>query len=173
MPPAPVFDVTAIARLPEYRVIVHVSGSGERPTLELTSEPPLEQADILSVLLFGKPTTQLGRGESLDLQRQAVSLAAGYVMPELRTSVMNSLGLDELAVEMPQGRDASGRELPGRVSVGRYIAPDLLLSLAPEFGARVGQVVGIEYGITPKVSVRASTSTRGDSAVDLFWHHRY
>jgi autotransporter translocation and assembly factor TamB len=94
-------------------------------------------------------------------------------MPELRTSVMNTLGLDELAVEMPQGRDASGRELPGRVSVGRYIAPDVMLSLAQEFGARVGQVVGLEYAVTPSVSVRGSTSTRGDSAIDLFWHHRY
>jgi translocation and assembly module TamB len=173
VPPAPLFDVTAIARLPEYRVIVHVTGSSDRPKLELSSEPPLEQADILSVLLFGKPTTQLGRGESLDLQRQAVQLAAGYVMPELRTSVMNTLGLDELAVEMPQGRDASGRELPGRVSVGRYIAPDVMLSLAQEFGARAGQVVGIEYGVTPNISLRGSTSTRGDSAVDLFWHRRY
>jgi autotransporter translocation and assembly factor TamB len=48
-----------------------------------------------------------------------------------------------------------------------------MLSLAQEFGARVGQVVGIEYGVTPNVSIRGSTSSRGDSAIDLFWHRRY
>jgi hypothetical protein len=56
----------------------------------------LEKADILSVLLFGKPAHELGQGESVALQRQALGLAAGYVMPEVRTSVMNTSAIDLL-----------------------------------------------------------------------------
>jgi len=166
-PIQPIYDIVAIYRSGEYRIEVHVSGSGEKPTLTLTSDPPLEQADILSVLLFGKPTHELGRGQSLALQQQAVALAAGYAVPELRASVMEALGLDVLEVELPKGSEA------GRVSAGRYVAEDVFVSLGQEFGRRVGQVVGVEYSVTRRVSVRGSTSTRGDSAVDLFWHYRY
>ena len=114
-----------------------------------------------------KPSSQLGKGQSVALQQQALQLAAGYVMPELRTSVMNTLGLDTLEVALPEGTEA------GRVSAGRYVAEDVFVSLGQEFGRREAQVVGIEYSLGASVSVRASTSTRGDSAIDLFWHRRY
>jgi len=166
-PPKPTFDVTAVYRAHEYRIEVRITGSGEKPNLVLSSTPPLEEADILSVLLFGKPTQELGRGQSVALQEQALQLAAGYVVSGLRTSVMDALGLDTLEVEMPEGTQA------GRVSGGRYVAEDVFVSLGQELGRRAGQVVGVEYSIGRNVSVRASTSTRGDSAIDLFWHHRY
>jgi len=81
---------------------------------------------------------------------------------------MDTLGVDQLEVEMPQGTTQ-----PGRVAVGRYVGGDIFVSLAQEFGTRIGQVVGVEYGISRDVSIKGSTSTRGGSAVDLFWHHRY
>jgi autotransporter translocation and assembly factor TamB len=168
MPPEPVFDVTATYRTAAYLVTVHITGSAEKPKLVLTAEPPLEQADILSVLLFGKPARELGRGQSLALQQQALQIATGYVVPELRSSVMNALGLDTLDVAVPDRSEA-----PGQVRVGRYVTQDVLLSLGQEFGTRVAQVVGIEYAVGTNVSVRASTSTRGASAVDLLWQRRY
>jgi autotransporter translocation and assembly factor TamB len=166
-PPEPTFDITAVYTVRDYRISVHITGSAEKPHLELSSEPPLEQADILSVLVFGKPAHELGKGQSVALQQQALGLAAGYAIPELRTSVMNTLGLETLEVELPEGEE------PGRVSAGRYVAQDVFVSLAQEFGRRAAQVVGVEYFIWRDFSVRASTSTRGDSAIDLLWHYRY
>ncbi|TMB00651.1 MAG: hypothetical protein E6J70_09960 [Deltaproteobacteria bacterium] len=171
-PPNPAFDVTAVFKNPNYRVTVHLGGTSEKPELTLASDPPLEQADILSVIVFGKPARDLGKGESVALQEQALQLASGYVMPELRASVMNTLGLDTLDVEMPQ-TTGTATDRRGRVSVGRYVAGDVFVSLAQEFGAHAGQAVGVEYGLTPEISVKGSTSTRGDSAIDIFWHRRY
>jgi translocation and assembly module TamB len=166
-PPQPTFDITAIYSTRDYRVSVHITGSAEKPTLELTSEPALEQADILAVLLFGKPANSLGRGESAALQQQALALAAGYVIPELRTSVMNALGVETLDVQLPEGTE------PGHISAGRYVAEDVFVSLGQEFGRRAAQIVGVEYYLGRNVSIRGSTSTRGDSALDLLWRYRY
>jgi len=167
-PTKPVLDVTAIRQTPEYRITVRVTGAIDKPKLDLTSEPPLEKADILAVLLFGKPASELGKGQSAALQQQALQLAAGYVMPELRTSVMNALGVDTLDVQLPEGTVE-----PGRVSAGRYVSEDVFVSLAQEFGTRTAQVVGVEYSLSRSISVKASTSTRGNSAIDLFWRYRY
>jgi len=174
LPPHPALDVTATYRAPQYRILVHVGGTSEKPSLTLTSDPPLAEADILSVLLFGKPASELGRSESLGLQRQALQLASGYVAPELRTSVLDALALETLDVELPGGPDRpGGPDQPGRVSVSRHVASDVFLSLAQEFGGRNAQLVGVEYALTPRISVKGSTSTRGDTAVDVFWHRRY
>jgi autotransporter translocation and assembly factor TamB len=167
-PPEPVFNVTAKHHADSYTVTVHVEGSGDKPTLTLSSDPPLEQADILAVLLFGKPVAELGRAQAVGLQDKALDLAAGYVMPELRTSVMNTLGLDALDVQLP-GDESN----PGQVRVGRYVTGDVFVSLAQEFGAHAAEVVRVEYSLTRSISVSGSTSTRGASGVDVFWHHRY
>jgi translocation and assembly module TamB len=168
VPPDPALYVTASYETRDYRVIVQVGGTASKPTLTLSSEPPLDQADVLAVVLFGKPTNALGRSETAGLQQQALEISTGYVAPDLRESVMNSLGLDVFDVEIPQDDTT-----PGRVSVGRYVTGDVFVSLAQEFGAQQAEVVSLEYSLTRRISIRGSTSTRGDSAIDIFWRRRY
>ncbi len=161
VPPDPQLDITAINKTGEYEVKVEITGRASAPALALSSEPPLEQADILSLLVFGRPARDLGHQQGVDLQRQAISLASGYVMPELRQSVMNTLGLDTFEV---------GDE---GVRAGRYVTRDVFVSLAQDFTGRAGQVMGVDYSVTRSLSLKLSTSTRGDSAVDLLWRRRY
>jgi translocation and assembly module TamB len=167
VPPRPSIDVVAEHRAGEYTVQVHIDGWIDKPRLTLSSEPPLDQGDVLAVLLFGKPSRSLGRTEGQKLQQNAVALASGYVMPELQASVMDTLGLSSLEVSMPDGTE------PGRVGVGRYVTSDIFVSVAQEFGARASQVLSVEYGLTPRISVRGTTSTRGSGGIDFFWSRRY
>jgi translocation and assembly module TamB len=140
---------------------VTVGGTLASPTLRLASDPSLSEADVLAVLLFGRPASELGTGEQVALHERAIGLAAGYVMPEVRASVLETLHLDELEV--------SGEA----VTVGRYLTDDVFLSLSQEFGATAGQTMGVEYRLRRDTSVRLSTSIRGNSAVDLIWQKRY
>ena len=166
-PPQPVLDVTAVHTRGEYRIQVRLTGPSDKPTLDLSSTPPLEKADILAVLLFGRPVQGLGRSESQAVQQQAASLAANFAIPELRSSVMNAFGLETFDVEMPEGTT------PGKVSAGRYVSEDVFVSLGQEFGRRAAQVIGLEYYIGANISARASTSTAGTSAIDMLWRRRY
>jgi autotransporter translocation and assembly factor TamB len=168
-PPAPRYDVTAVYRINQYRIEVRVTGAGAQPHLDMRSEPALSQTDILAVLLFGKPTDELGRGQSASVQAQAIQLASGYVMPELRESLMNTFGIDTFDVSM--GNEAAGE--PGQVQAGRYISQDVFVSIAQEFGMRAGQVLSVEYAIRYSISVRGSVSTVGTGALDLLWRRRY
>lgn len=160
-PPDPTVDVRATHRSGGYTVTLHLTGTLARPTLALASDPPLEQADVLAVLLFGRPTQELGAGEGLDLQRQALSLASSYVVPELQTSVMEALGLDTLEV---------GGE---GVRAGRYVTRDVFIAISQQLGATPAQAVAVEYSLTRRLSLKASTTTAGQSAIDLEWRHRY
>lgn len=164
----PYIDVTGAYKARGYTILAHVHGFSSGPELVLSSDPVLEQADILSVLLFGKPASELTGGEAVGLQQQTVQLASQYVIGELEPSVRDTLGLDTLEVELPEEANGSGR-----VTVGRYVTRDVFVSLGQEFGSSVAQVFGVEYGLTPRISIRGSTSTEGQSAVDIFWHRRY
>lgn len=166
-PAAPTLDITATSRAGQYEVEVRVSGRPDKPVLALSSEPPLSESDVLAVLLFGAPTQELGQSQQADLQQRAVGLASTYVAGGLTRSVRDALGLDVLDVSAGEG------DRPGEVRIGRYVTNDIFLSIAQEFGSRVGQAAGVEYRLRPRISVRLSTSTSGSSGIDVLWHRRY
>ena len=161
VPPDPLLDIRALHRAGEYEITVRITGRATQPALALSSVPTLTEADILSTLVFGRPARELGHEQGADLQRQAIALASGYVAPELRQSIMRTLDLDTF-------------ELSDKgVSAGRYVTRDVFVTLAQDLTGRAGQTVGVEYNITRRLAVKLSTSTQGNSAIDVLWRRRY
>lgn len=161
----PLLDIVAAHQASEYLVKVVVAGSAEEPTLDLESEPPLDQADILAVLLFGKPASELERGEKLDLKRQAASLAGSYAASAIGQSVSDALGLEALGVDM----DFSG----GQVGFQRYLTPKTRISISQDLVGREGQEVSIDYEVAPGWELGTTTSSSGSSGADIIWRKRY
>src|SRR5262249_48106398 len=155
------------SRVGQYDVEVRVSGRAAKPSLALTSEPTLPESDVLAVLLFGAPTQDLGQSQQANLQQRAVGLASSYVAGGLTRSIPDQLGLDVFDVTPGEGSQ------PGAVRIGRYVTNDIFLSIAQEFGSRVGQAAAVEYRLNPRFSARLSTSTSGSSGIDVLWRRRY
>ncbi len=149
----------------EYLIQVIITGTAEKPRLDLKSEPPLDQADILAVLLFGKPASELERGEKLALQREAVSLVGSYVASAIGKSVSDALGLEALGVEM----DFSS----GRIGLEHYLTPKTRISISQDLVGREGQKVSIDYELAPSWEISGVTHSSGPSGLDIIWHKRY
>ena len=62
---------------------VNVRGTLKKPEIVLSSTPPLEQADILSLIVFNQPINQLGEGQQVSLAQRAQALATGAVAGQL------------------------------------------------------------------------------------------
>jgi len=120
------------------------------------------------VLLFGKPASQLNSGESSGLREQAIGVASSYVASGLRESVGEALGLDTLQFETGDGGTQTGS-----LTLGKYVAPDVFVSLAHRFAKQGVQEIRVEYTVTPHWSVETSADTLGDSGLDVFWKNRY
>ena len=69
----PTLNIDAQYAVSDYTVHVIVAGTASKPEIKLQSQPQLAQADILSLILFGTTTSQLGQGRKTTLQRQAQS----------------------------------------------------------------------------------------------------
>jgi translocation and assembly module TamB len=163
----PALDVVARYRAPEYEIDVVIGGTSSKPTLTFRSDPPLEQADILAVLLFGKPVTSLSGGQQVALQTQALKTAANFVASDLRQSVARKVGLDVLEF------DFGDQVTEGRVGIGKYVREDVFVSASQQFGEEKQQEVAVEYNITPNWQIRSSTTTDGESGIDIFWKKSY
>jgi translocation and assembly module TamB len=62
---------------------VDIRGTLKRPEVKLSSTPPLEDADILALVVFNQPLNQLGSGQQASLVQTAQNLATGAVERQL------------------------------------------------------------------------------------------
>ncbi len=164
----PALDIVAQHRLQQYQVEVIVTGTLDKPVLTLRSEPALEQADILALLLFGKPLNTLNRNDQNTMQQSAAEMAGGFAAAKVAEAVSEALGLDRLGLDLGE-IDASG----GQIGVRRYIGDRTYISISQDLSGEAGQEVSIEYQIGPDWKITSSTSTTGSSGVGILWHKRY
>jgi hypothetical protein len=87
-------------------------GSLADPTLRLSSNPPLDQSDILSLIVFNQPTLQLGVGERVGLARRAAAIGVGFIATKLSETVSDALGLDQVDMMPASAVTNSRRCLP-------------------------------------------------------------
>lgn len=178
VPIDPYLTIEARYNAPEHVITVRIQGTIKNPELDLSSDPPLDQSDILAVLLFGKTVSQLSGGQGSDLRQEAIGLLASYVAPELEQSLMETFGLASLTFQLPTGSSY------GSVGIGRYFGDDIFVSIGQTFGgpeggtARqlggpAGSSVTVQYYLTPSITLQTSSSTEGESAIDAVWHRRY
>jgi autotransporter translocation and assembly factor TamB len=159
----PNLDVIARYTLPQYKVDVVIGGTADSPTLTLRSDPSLEQADILSLLVFGKPANALSQGEKVSLQTQALQATAGFIAADLRQSIAQELGIDTLEFDIAERR----------FGAGKYVTKDVFVSTSQQFGHEQKQEVAIEYQLDTNWQIKATTSAQGESGIDLFWQKQY
>jgi translocation and assembly module TamB len=164
----PTLDVVGEYRTGEYVVDATVSGNAEKPALTFSSQPQMDQSDILAVLLFGKPMAALNQGEALSLQQSAVNVASGFAAGHLVKAVSQSLGLQDLGLEPNDVEVADGR-----VRIGRYVGDQTFFSVSQGITGKYGQEVAVEFRITKDWKLGVSSSTEGTNGVDLIWHKRY
>ncbi len=162
----PALDVTADYKTGEYLVHVILGGTADAPSLKLASEPSLSQADILSVLMFGKTARDLNEGQRADVQNGAARLATSYAGSEIGQSVSDALGLSGRGIQL-QELSAS------RVALGTYLTDRTFVTVGQRYGVQQGQEMQIEYELTRRWSVTTSASSVGGSGADVIWHRRY
>jgi translocation and assembly module TamB len=164
----PALDIVARHRLPRYLVEAVVSGTAEAPDLTLRSEPPLDQSDILALILFGKPTKDLNSGEQASLKDSAENLAAGYFAGEIVRSISSALGLGNLGFDLGEVNFNGGT-----VGFGHYFGQDTYVEMSQELDGEKGRKARLEYQLAPDWAVGTSTDTKGSSGVEIIWSKQY
>jgi autotransporter translocation and assembly factor TamB len=159
----PTLDIDAQYAVSEYVVDVIVAGTASKPEIKLKSQPELAQGDILSLILFGKTTAQLGQGQQAILQQQAQSMAEGAAGQALS----QALGLASLGVNV------NGES----VGLGHYLNENTYVSISPSLAKSGSQtpskVASIQYFLWRWLTITTATMSDGSSQVFLNVNKRY
>jgi autotransporter translocation and assembly factor TamB len=173
----PALDVSAERDVSGIAAMVHVRGTAQRPQVSLTSEPPLDEAEILSLIVFGQPLGDLQSTQRTNLAEQAGIMAAGAVTTPLADSIAQALDLDVFEILAPTDTVKSPV-----VSVGSQIGPRVYIGAKQAIGGEAAAFT-FEYRFArflrlvtsfTEGALQAHTLERTDSSgVDLLFVFRY
>jgi autotransporter translocation and assembly factor TamB len=170
-------------------IIAHIRGTLLVPRLTLTAQgEELSQSEIISYLMFGRPSIELAGGQGALMRNTAASLFAG----EVERTVVSDLGVPLDYFEFRPGTDSLART---QLAAGWQIGNKTFLVLNAGFcktqQVSVANTLGasLQYRISPEWRTEASfepvRSCLGATAVqqtgvparqvgvDLFWERRY
>src|SRR2546427_8408967 len=178
-------------------VVAHIGGTLLVPKVTLEAEKyDLAQTEIISLLLFGKRSVDLGgdQGGIAD-QRAVVQSALAILSGEIEQTIVSG-GVPVDYVEIRPGGGGQGTVLsPWNVAVGRQLGPKTFIVVNAGFcaGGPVGvqNMLGLslQFRISPEWRTEASFApvqtcaidapgTQGNTVprqvgLDLFWERRY
>jgi autotransporter translocation and assembly factor TamB len=135
---------------------VTITGPLFSPELRLSSTPPLEASDILSLIVFNTSASELSAAQQQELAVRAGTLAAGFLAAPLMSALQRTLGIDTFEIE-PAGEYGTGPKL----TVGHEIAPGLVARYSRQFGQNEYDEATVELYLSRLFKIRATFSDAG------------
>lgn len=154
LPPNPVLDVRGVRIIQGVEARVDVRGTLSEPRLELGSNVPLDQSDILSMIVFNRPVNQLGDTQRADLVGLATAMAGGMVSSPLMQRLSRALDLDLLEVETV----SFGQNVAPRIRIGQQLTNRLFVQLSQQFGTQSLTELTAEFQIRKYLRLQGSTA---------------
>jgi autotransporter translocation and assembly factor TamB len=159
----PSLDLQAERVIQAVTARVRVRGTVQKPEIELSSVPPLEQADILALIVFNQPVNSLGEGDQVSLAQRAQAMALGSVGGGIAKSVGSALNLNEFELNLaPQG--GTGPE----VTLGQQVGQNLYVKLQQGIGDQSTTNVILEYELTKWLRFRTNVLQGSSTQQQLF-----
>ncbi len=157
----PGLDVQAVRVVAAVTAGIAITGTAQTPELALFSEPALDQTNILSYLVLGRPASG-SNSASLDQRQMLAQALTDLALNE--DSTLSRTMREDLGLDMA-GLDTSGGAEQTTFMLGKYLTPDLYISYGVGlFDAQ--NVFQMRYRLSRRFSLESATSG-GNSGVDL------
>jgi translocation and assembly module TamB len=162
--PNPELNIEARTQIRRVDIVVAISGQADRLRLELSSDPPMEQSDILSYLVFGRPSSELRWQQSASVENAALGMTGNLAATELEGIFEDALNLDMLTFEF------SDEEFDqSKLALGKYVARNIFVTYRHGIASRGFGQVEVDYQINRNFTLQAQLGDELSSGVDLIW----
>jgi len=166
-PPSPVVDIIAETRGKDVLARLVATGPATSPSIELESDPPLPQDEILARVLFGRNLSQITPMQGIRLAQAARSLLGNNGEPGIMERTRRILGVDRLEV-----REGLEEEAPAAVGIGKYLSEDIYVDIQRDIRGHGGRA-RVEVEITPNVTVEGEAGSDASTGLGVNWKYEY
>jgi len=164
----PSLDVRLSATVDGVVVHVEITGTALKPELSLQSEPDMQEGDIMSYLVFGKPLDTLDQDQVSLVERRATEIAAAMGAVKLQEGLSRQLGIDMVTIRSGVAADEASA-----IVVGKYLSPRLLVKYERLLEEQAAQFINIEYLLTRRLKIETLYGRQDQQGIEIEWSNEY
>ncbi|MDA8085262.1 MAG: translocation/assembly module TamB domain-containing protein [Nitrospiraceae bacterium] len=163
----PALDIMASSTIKGYQITINMAGTTNGLNLAFSSQPHLQEPDILSLLTTGSlssASSSTGTGGGVDYS-EASSFLTGQFQNVITKRLKSITGFERFDIA-PYVSQKTGTVSP-RVTVSKRLLGDKLFVI---YSAPIGteeQIIRMEYAVSPKVSIVGTRDDTGDLGGDV------
>jgi autotransporter translocation and assembly factor TamB len=157
----PIMDIESTVKIRKWLVTMTLYGTPDNMVLTLTSDPPEEDGDILSLLILGKTTRELISSEG-GTSRSAEQMAAELIADTLAEDIKKITGLDFFEVETERDDEPEEESEGVMVTIGKKLSDRLTVKYALD--SRTGDMIQraiSEYQLLENIILSAFQDSAG------------
>lgn len=159
----PAIDFTFITKVDPYEIeLVLREDQADQVKPEFSSQPWLDNSDIISVLIMGKPLHSESEGSGSDSFAQDLAVSQGV------SQLSKEMGLRSMGIDIDNVSSKGGT-----VRVGRYLHPRLYVAIAKTIGDEESNELSLEYLILKNLKFKVTQETQVPMGFDLEWTKDY
>lgn len=186
----PYFDIEARTQIrqpyQDYRIDLRFTGTLARFSYDLSSDPPLSQVDVLSLMLGQSPDLQRAELRAIESPQETQNQLMSSVLAQLVTSPITSqvgrvvertFNVDTFTVTPLLGADTSLQQLPNaRITVGKKVSNRVFLTYSRSLDNSTSldyELLLLEYSQNERISWVLSRNQDGTFALDVRVRYRF
>lgn len=164
-PPSPFVNAIAVVEAQDISAELRLSGEFESLELDITSNPPLPQDEVLSRVLFGRDASNISPVQAIQLARYATAFSGRVGGTRLLGGGRDLPIVDTIDLQTGEGGDVA-------IGVGKALGEDVYVEILQGTGAESTKA-RVEVELMPNVKLEGETRPEGDSKVGIFWKKDY
>ena len=171
----PTIDLDATTRIEEYDVTIGLHGTADKLQPSFRSEPPLPEADVISLLASGRTQEEASIYSS---QQQAAgvngttnALLSGALNATVSSRIQKLFGVGSVKID-PTYTGSLGQS-SARITVQQNIGQQVRLTYATSVNSTSQQLIQAQINLSPTVSVTAVRDEADVFSLRVKIHKRY
>jgi len=158
----PALDIIAVRKTDDVEAGIRITGTAKKPEIRLFSTPLMEDSDILSYLILGRPMSQATSSDGQALYQAATSLAiiGSEILAE---HIAAQFGLQEVRIET--GKQTTDTALV----LGKSLSPRLYIRYIQGL-VEASSAVRIRYDLSERWTIQTESGTRTGNGGDLLFN---
>jgi outer membrane protein insertion porin family len=169
----PYLEFRGRTRVAEYDISLRIEGTLDKFDYELTSTPPLDSQDIISLLVTGRTLDTLsGSASTAALPGDmAAYYFAGLLSSTFGKQIQSSLGIDQLAITPQLLKGES--DPTARVTVGKQVSDAVKIAFSQDIGTAQKQTYYVAWDVSRRVRLIAEDDTESGWGGELQYSRQF
>jgi outer membrane protein insertion porin family len=169
----PYLEFRGRTRVAEYDIGLRIEGTLDKFDYELTSTPPLDSQDIISLLVTGKTLDTLSGSASASALPgdMAAYYFAGLLSSTFGKQIETSLGIDQLAITPQLLKGES--DPTARVTVGKQVNDAVKIAFSQDIGTAQKQTYSVSWDASRRIRLVVESDSESGMGGELQYSRQF